>query len=165
LAFAVRALRASVGHDGAVKSRKALGAAVAGVLLFGAACGPRSEPASSPPPPAPSAAPAKPRVAVVEGSVIVKDCPSKLHKQARKTLDALVGDCTSVPGGSARFLATLQPGGRIEISASDGSNEGTIPICVLQNKLRHKLFITKECAVEVRIEETSLPHNASTPDK
>lgn len=149
-----------------MKVAKALKAALAGALMFGVGCGPRSEPASpAGPATAPPATPAKPRVVVVEGSVIVRDCPAKLHKQARKTLDALVGDCENVPGGSARFLATLQPGGRIEISAPDGSDEGTIPICVLKNKLRHKLFITKDCAVEVRIEENSLPHGSSTPDK
>jgi len=89
--------------------------------------------------------------------VLVRDCPAKLHPSvARKTLDALAGDCQTVPGGRARFLATLEPGGRIDISATDGTDQGTIPICVLKNKLRHKLFIRKSCTLEVTIEEASM---------
>jgi len=127
------------------------------LVVVTASCAKQSD-SKAPSPPAPSSsAPPPPRVAVVEGSVLVKDCPAKLHASvARKTLDALAGDCQSVPGGRARFLATLEPGGRIQISAPDGSQEGTIPICVLQNKLRHKLFIRKSCTLEVTIEESSV---------
>ena len=143
-----------IGHDGAVTLTRALSLIL---VVLVASCAKQSD-SKAPAQPAPSSsAPAPPRVAVVEGSVLLKDCPAKLHASvARKTLDALAGDCQSVPGGRARFLATLEPGGRIEISAPDGSQEGTIPICVLQNKLRHKLFIRKPCTLEVTIEEASV---------
>jgi len=151
-----RAAGARIGHHGGVTFlRLALGSVP---LLLAISCAkPNDANAPSNPAPSASAAPPRPRVVVVEGSVLVRDCPAKLHPSvARKTLDALAGDCQTVPGGRARFLATLEPGGRIDISATDGTDQGTIPICVLKNKLRHKLFIRKSCTLEVTIEEASM---------
>ncbi len=95
---------------------------------------------------------------VVEGSIMVKECPAKLDpKKAEKTMNALVGgDCSSVPGGKARFLATLKPGGGIEIAAPDGTDQGTIPICVLKGQLKHKLKLKKPCTLDVQIEERKM---------
>ena len=128
-----------------------------GLVALGVVSCTKPQPSTTPAvAPSASAPPPGKAVAVVEGSILVRECPAKLDpKQARKTLDMLAGDCTSVPGGSAKFLATLLPGGRIEIAAPDGSDEGTIPICVLKNKLRHRLLIKKSCAFEVQIEESS----------
>lgn len=115
-----------------------------------------SKPAAAP---TPSAAPPPvgPKVAVVEGSVMLKECPAKLErKKAEKTMNDLVGDCDRVPGGTASFQATLHPGGRIEISAPDGSDQGTVPICVVKHTLKHKLFLAKPCTLAVQIEEKSV---------
>lgn len=147
--------RSRVGHHAGVISSRVLGA-LALIALGAWSCTPKQPAATSGPAPSASAAPTGKAVAVVEGSILVKECPAKLDpKQARKTLDMLAGDCTSVPGGSARFLATLMPGGRIDIAAPDGSDEGTIPICVLKNKLRHRLLIKHSCTFEVQIEQSS----------
>jgi hypothetical protein len=84
------------------------------------------------------------------------DCPSKLQpKKAKETINGLVEGCSNVPGGRARFVAVLEPGGGVRITAPDGTNQGTIPICVLQHKLKHKLWIKKPCKVDVQIEEGS----------
>ena len=108
-------------------------------------------PVIQPPPPA-----AKPTVTIVESSVMLVDCPAKLQpKQAKETITGLVEGCSSVPGGRARFVAVLEPDGAVTITAPDGSTQGTIPICVLSHKLKHKLAIKKPCKVDVQIEETA----------
>jgi len=135
--------------------RFAATAAVFVILPLACAKGPEPKAAA----PAPSAAPATtgPRVAVVEGSVMLKECPAKLDKkQAEKTMNDLVGGCDKVPGGTASFHATLHPAGRVEISAPDGSDQGTVPICVVKQTLKHKLFLTKPCTLAVQIEEKTV---------
>ena len=129
---------------------------LAGVLLVACAAPVESRPAAAPAPSA--AAPlAGPKVAVVEGSVMLRECPAKLDKkEAERTMNGLVGECDSVPGGTASFQATLLPGGRIEISAPDGSDRGTVPICVVKHALKHKLFLAKPCTLAVQIEEKSV---------
>lgn len=124
--------------------------------LLACAGGAEPKPAAAP---TASAAPepAGPKVAVVEGSVMLGECPAKLDKKkAEQTMNDLVGACDNVPGGTAKFQATLRPGGRIEISAPDGSDQGTVPICVIKHKLQHKLFLTKPCTLAVQIEEKSV---------
>jgi len=105
------------------------------------------------------AEPAGPKVAVVDGSIVFVDCPDSKQlnvRQAQRTIDKLVEACDSVPGGSARFMATLEPGGRIDISAPDGSEDGTVPICVLKHRLKHHMWVRKACKLEVQIQEQSM---------
>jgi hypothetical protein len=129
---------------------------LAAVLVVACGGGGDKKPAASPATTA-SAAPSRPKVAVVEGSVMLKECPAKLDKkQAEKTMNDLVSGCDTVPGGTATFQATLEPGGSIEIRAPDGSDQGTVPICVLKNTRKHKLFLAKPCTLAVQIEEKSV---------
>jgi len=117
----------------------------------------RAAPAKAAPAPA-SSGPSP--VKVVEGSIVFTDCPDSTHLgagRAQATINKLVDGCTSVPGGSARFVATLKPGGAIEIAAPSGSkDEGVVPICVLKNHLRHHLWVRHPCSMEVRIQEQSV---------
>ncbi len=89
-------------------------------------------------------------------------CPD-LGKQssrlAENAMNALVEGCATVPGGSMQFHATLQPGGRIEISAAPGQPE-VVPICILKHALVHKVPLTKPCPLDVKIEQTSVPVTA-----
>lgn len=124
------------------------------LLVLGAsACAPapRSRSSASP------ASAGPPPVKVVEGSIVFTDCPDSRHLgagRAEAAINKLVGGCTSVPGGSARFMATLEPGGAIEIAAPGGStDEGVVPICVLKSRLRHHLWVRRPCRMEVQIEE------------
>jgi hypothetical protein len=130
------------------------------VALAVQSCGsPQREPPPPPlaaPPPEAQAEPAT-KVGVMEGSVVFVDCPDKLDvKEAERTINRLVEPCESVPGGTARFRATLAPRGRIEIAAADGSSEGVIPICVLKNRLTHKIRVNKPCQLDVQIEERKI---------
>jgi hypothetical protein len=111
--------------------------------------------ASSPPP----APPAGPSAQLVNAVVLTNGCQN-LGRQsaslAETAMNALVEGCSSVPGGSMQFHATLQPGGRIEISAAPGQPE-VVPICILKHALVHRVPLSKPCPLDVKIEQTSLP--------
>jgi hypothetical protein len=97
------------------------------------------------------------KLAMVDATILVTDC-SKVSNYsasaAEKTMRRLVEDCDSVPGGHVEFVATLVPGGRIEISSVDGT-DGTVPICVLRHQLQHQVAITKACKLHVQMEQKS----------
>jgi hypothetical protein len=117
--------------------------------------------ASSPAP----APPSGPAAQLVNAVVLTNGCQS-LGRQsalfAEAAMNALVEGCSSVPGGSMQFHATLLPGGRIEISASPGQPE-VVPICILKHALVHRVPLTKPCPLDVKIEQTSLPLNVPPP--
>lgn len=118
--------------------------------------------ASSPPqaPPAPSG----PSAQLVTALVLTNGCQSMGRQSsllAESAMNALVEGCASVPGGSMQFHATLQPGGRIEISATPGQPE-VVPICILKHALVHRVPLTKPCPLDVKIEQTSVPMKAPT---
>ena len=125
--------------------------------------------ASSPPPestpPATPAAPTGPSAQLVNALVLTNGCQDlgrQSAMQAEAAMNALVEGCATVPGGSMQFHATLQPGGRIEISAAAGQPE-VVPICILKHALVHKVPLTKPCPLDVKIEQTSVPVNAPAP--
>jgi hypothetical protein len=68
-------------------------------------------------------------------------------------MQKLVAKCTSVPGGKARFVATFEPGGQIRLSPPEGQADGTVPICVLDQGLRHQLLVVKACRMEVEMDQ------------
>jgi hypothetical protein len=111
------------------------------------------------PPPAPAARePPAPTARLVSATVVANDCGRVAKANAKLAEDAmskLVEGCTSVPGGGARFTATLEPGGRIEIAQSSGAAD-VVPICVLKHELRHKVALTHACTLEVRLDESAL---------
>jgi hypothetical protein len=114
---------------------------------------------SSPPPEsAPPAPPSGPSAQVVNAVVLANGCPS-LGRQstllAENAMNALVEGCSSVPGGSMQFRATLQPGGRIEITAAPGQPD-VVPICILKHALVHRVPLTRACPLEVKIEQSSV---------
>jgi hypothetical protein len=110
------------------------------------------------PPPEPPGSSAR----LVSATVLANDCGSVNKVWARLAADAmrkLVEGCTSVPGKSARFSATLSPGGRIEIAApGDGGapQPDVVPICILKNELRHKIPLKQPCKLEVSLEEETI---------
>jgi hypothetical protein len=95
------------------------------------------------------------KVAMVDATILMTDC-SKVSNYsatvAERTMRRLVEDCNGVPGGQAEFVATLLPGGRIQISAVDGS-DATVPICVLRHQLEHQVSINKACKIHVQMEQ------------
>jgi hypothetical protein len=115
-------------------------------------CGP-SEPARS------AEAPEGTRSAKIVNATIVANGCQKLGdasaRLAERAMYDLVEGCAAVPGGTARFHATLQPGGRIEIVAGPGQPE-VIPICVVKHSLLHKVRLSEPCGLDVKLEETTL---------
>jgi len=105
-----------------------------------------------------TASPAR-AVQVVNATILANDCQRLGRANAEMAEHAmldLVEGCSSIPNGSARFEATLQTGGRIEIAAAPGQ-PGVVPICVLKHALVHSLPLSKPCRLDVRMEETRLP--------
>jgi hypothetical protein len=115
-------------------------------------CGP-SEPARSA-----EAAPVTRSAKIVNATIVANGCQSLGVASARlaeRAMYDLVEACASIPGGTTRFHATLQPGGRIEIVAEPGQPE-VIPICVVKHSLLHKVRLSQPCGLDVKLEETTL---------
>ena len=112
------------------------------------------------------AASSAPNTRIVGATVLANGCAALGKANAKLAEDAmnrLVESCTSVPGGSIRFVATLEPGGRIEIAPALGQ-PATVPICVLKHELKHKVALQKACKLEVKLEETSIHLDAGATD-
>jgi hypothetical protein len=137
--------------------KSTFGCWLASVSLL-AACSRPAEPAQAP---ASSSSAAPPEIAGVEASVIFTDCPQAPiadPKLIKDTMQKLVAKCTSVPGGKARFVATFEPGGQIRLSPPEGQADGVVPICVLDQGLRHRLLVVKACRMEVEMDERAGGH-------
>lgn len=126
------------------------------------ACGPKQPATTVPSPsPAPSAAPAptpSPAAQVVNATILTNGCQALGASNARlaeRAMYQLIEGCASVPGGKAQFEATLQPGGRVAISAVPGQPD-VIPICVLKHALQHGVPLTQPCRLDVKLEQTSV---------
>jgi hypothetical protein len=115
----------------------------------------------------PTHAPAEPRppeparttgASVASGSTsfVVEDCPDAQKmdaKAAEGAMRKLIEPCHSVNAPAADFLATLVPGGRIEITSrgKDGA-EGVVPVCVVKNRLTHSVALKQRCTFNVKLE-------------
>ena len=122
------------------------------------ACGPK-QPAVSEATVEPAAASSARAVQIVNATILANECQRLGRANAEMAEHAmldLVEGCSSIPNGSARFEATLQTSGRIEIAAAPGQ-PGVVPICVLKHALVHKVPLSKPCRLDVRMEETRLP--------
>jgi len=126
-------------------------AAAAFAIAAASACAPEPQATS------PGAAPGAGRAAqIVNATILTNGCQrlgTASAQLAEHAMYDLVEGCTSVPSGSARFEATLDPGGRIEITAVPGYAD-VVPICVLKHALVHKVPLAKPCRLDVKIEET-----------
>ncbi|HSN97189.1 MAG TPA: hypothetical protein VLS89_02790 [Candidatus Nanopelagicales bacterium] len=125
---------------------------------------------SSTPPPAEPAKPAEPEpapIALVNATVLATTCPQVTQYNARMAENAirkLVEPCTKIPGGGARFTATMLPGGKIELGSPEGDpTEGVVPMCVVKNQLTHKIFLKKACVFRVELEERPMTPAQPTP--
>jgi hypothetical protein len=127
------------------------------VSLFVIGCGASrpAEPSAAVAASAPTEAPAVAPVGIVDSTILFTDCPAVSDmnaKLAERTMRRLVEACDSVPSGKAQFVATLVPGGRIEISAVDGT-EQTVPICVLTHQLQHQVRVKQACKMQIQMEQ------------
>ena len=115
---------------------------------------------ASPSPPPPKMAHA------VSAIVLVNHCASlgaADAKLAEKAMNQLVEGCGSFAGGTARFTATLLPGGAIQFeSRADAS--AAIPVCALSHPLTHGVHLKKSCSLDVALEESSMTLPTATVD-
>jgi len=95
-------------------------------------------------------------VASASTSFVVEDCPDAKKmdsKAAEAAMRKLTEPCHAVQAPAADFLATLVPGGRIEISSrGKDSAEGVVPICVLKNRLTHSVALKQRCTFNIKLE-------------
>ena len=125
-----------------------------------AACASTPPPASPEPPPPTTAEPPStgPSAQVVNATILTNGCQNLGKSNAMLAESAmyhLVEACTSVPGGSAQFEATLEPGGRIDIAGVPGQ-PAVVPICILKHSLQHNVPLKAPCHLDVKIEQTSV---------
>jgi hypothetical protein len=89
-------------------------------------------------------------------SFVIEECPDakKMDAKAAETaMRKLIEPCHAINAPAAEFLATLVPGGRIELSSrGKDSAEGVIPICVVKNKLTHSVALKQRCTFHVKLE-------------
>ena len=125
-----------------------------GLLTSCASTPPPVEP--EPPPPTTAQPTVGPSAQVVNATILTNGCQN-LGKGnsmlAESAMYHLVEACTSVPGGSAQFEATLEPGGQIDIAAVPGQ-PAVVPICILKHSLQHKVPLKAPCHLDVKIEQT-----------
>jgi hypothetical protein len=116
-----------------------------------------ARPAQQPEAPAPP--PARgPTAQVVNATILANRCQQlgRANAQlAERAMYDLVEGCAAVPGGTAQFEATLEPGGRVAISGVPGHPD-VVPICVLKHALVHKVPLAKPCQLDVRLEQTAV---------
>jgi hypothetical protein len=89
-------------------------------------------------------------------SFVVEDCP-EAKKMDAKAVEAamrkLTEPCHDVNVPAAEFLATLVPGGHIELaSRGKESAEGVVPMCVVRNRLTHSVALKQRCTFLVKFE-------------
>ncbi len=126
---------------------------VSSLLAILAACAP-PPPATAPS--APVAAPGPPPVRTVTAVVLVNGCAVSGVENARlaqTAMNQLVDGCGGFTGDQVQFTATLLPGGAIQFEQRPGASQ-SIPLCVLNHPLTHRVRLQKACSLDVRLEES-----------
>ena len=125
------------------------------LLVPAAACAGRKAPAAETPSPEPAptttAAQALVAVVVANGCAHLGKANAKLAESA---MSQLVDGCGSFKG-SIRFTAQLLTDGSIFFQPGPGKAE-SIPVCVLEHPLKHKVRLTEACALDVRLEQSTV---------
>ncbi len=121
--------------------------------------------AAAPAPPIALPAPASTTTAAhtVSAVVLVNGCAHFGVENARlaeAAMNQLVDGCGSFTGDRVQFTATLLPGGAIQFEPRPNESQ-SIPICVLNHPLTHRVRLEKACSLDVRLEEglTAVPRS------
>jgi hypothetical protein len=126
-------------------------------LLAAAACGgATTAPASAPPAETP---PSSTRPAYTVSAVVLANGCARFGadngRLAQAAMSQLVEGCSTFTDDRVVFTATLLPGGAIQFEPrADGSQ--TIPLCVLNHPLTHKVKLQKACSLDVQLEKGSI---------
>jgi hypothetical protein len=111
--------------------------------------------APAPPTAAPAPAPTAPPAHSVSAVVLVNGCAHFGVENARlaeAAMNQLVDGCGGFTGDRVQFTATLLPGGAIQFEPRPDESQ-SIPICVLNHPLTHRVRLQKACSLDVRLEE------------
>jgi hypothetical protein len=114
--------------------------------------------AAAPAPPtaaAPAPAATAPPAHTVSAVVLVNGCAHLGVENARlaeAAMSQLVDGCGGFTGDRVQFTATLLPGGAIQFEPRPDESP-SIPICVLNHPLTHRVRLQKACSLDVRLEE------------
>jgi hypothetical protein len=76
-------------------------------------------------------------------------------KLAESAMNQLVDGCSSFKGKPVRFVAQLLPDGSIFFQPGPEMTE-SIPLCVLEHPLKHRVKLTGACALDVRLEQSTV---------
>jgi hypothetical protein len=121
------------------------------ILIASACASPPPPPVASPAPPAPTAPPAH----SVNAVVLVNGCAHfgvENARLAQAAMNQLVDGCGGFTGDRVQFTATLLPGGAIQFEPRPDASQ-SIPLCVLNHPLTHRVRLQKACSLDVRLEE------------
>jgi hypothetical protein len=127
-------------------------AGIAGLVCAACASTPAATPASAAP--ASTTTPAH----TVNAVVLANGCAlygAENATLAQAAMNQLVDGCGSFAGADVRFTATLLPGGAIQFEQKAGAST-SIPVCVLNHPLSHKVKLQKACSLDVRLEEGTM---------
>ncbi len=125
-------------------------------LVACAACASTPAPPSASPVAAP--APTSPPAHTVSAVVLVNGCAHFGVENARlaeAAMNQLVDGCSGFTGERVQFTATLLPGGALQFEPRP-QDSPSIPVCVLNHPLTHKVRLQKACSLDVRLEEGSV---------
>jgi hypothetical protein len=95
---------------------------------------------------------------MVQATILANGCEALGRanaKLAERAMYELVEGCTTVPGGTAQFGASLLPGGQIQIAPTPGLPD-IVPICVLKHPLVHRVPLERPCRLDVKIGQTTV---------
>jgi hypothetical protein len=125
------------------------------VIATAVGCGSAATP---PPSSAPATASADRPAYAVTAVVLVNGCAhfgAENARLAQAAMNALVDGCSGFSGDKVQFTATLLPGGAIQFDPGPGDSK-TIPVCVLNHPLTHRVQLHHACSLDVRLEATSV---------
>jgi hypothetical protein len=133
-------------------------------LIACAACASTPAPPSASPATAATPAPTSPPAHTVSAVVLVNGCAHFGVENARlaeAAMNQLVDGCSGFTGERVQFTATLLPGGAIQFEPRP-QDSLSIPVCVLNHPLTHKVRLQKACSLDVRLEEgtVAVPRSA-----
>ncbi len=125
--------------------------------LAAIACG--SSSASNTSTPATPSAPSPPAPVEATGVVIVANhcrLTKEASREAEQTLSRLVKPCNTVLKERLTFRVVLDPSGSIGFARAGDAGTDEIPLCVVTQKLQHKVRLKAPCVIDVRFEPTSI---------
>lgn len=91
--------------------------------------------------------------------ILVDEC-GKLSKGASReteaTINRLVEHCTTPISQPVDFRVVLHPDKTIEFASARDGGTDEVPICIVAQKLQHRIRLAAACTLHVRLTPTSI---------